>query len=808
MGGGLARQPPASGASDVASAAVDLKVLQWGIDGQARPGSWIGVQVQVSDLGQTTREVLLQLEMPDPDGDKTLYQSTVAVGSEKKLVWLYARLPFSAAQLSEFVVTAHAVAEPTGAQRRAGVARAGELLGRTRFNVPQRLDPHLGLFAIVGRSSAGLRTFTTDAGYQVNYPPMSHERVVLAQLTAPGMPDRWMGLAEFDTIVWTGSGPDFEPSELSEDGAAAIREWVQRGGHLVVVLPTVGQNWTDPRQPLADVMPRVALRRRENVDLNPYRALLTDRDIALPTSGVVQEFESAPDAKPGEATAVLAGPDGKAVVVSRTVGCGAVTLVGFDLARTLEPAVKADVFWNRVLGRRGRLLTDAEVVKSREPNFSGPQHFTNRQARFIDQDVAGLINKTGQAFAGVMLAFVLFACYWVVAGPLGFWVAKRRDASRHAWVGFVVVGVLFTLVAWTGASVLKPGKTEAQHLTVVDHVYGQPVERAKVWLTVLLPRFGQMEVGISDASSLDPKRPAHDVLAPWDAPPSQLVGPASSSFADAQGYGVNARAPGKVLTPSRSTTKTYVGEWLGGPAWKMPLPYTEDGTATGELRLAPDNTPRGWRLDGALKHDLPGTLTDVTVIVIRGQRPVRPSERYVGQLQTEGEFFETRNWKPGELLDIDNDQRQWNPLYRPGTQYSLLRALVGTVSYDEDAQAAWNRRRGGTITLGGGGGQAPPPPASSSAAWERLRAMSLFGVLEPPDAMSTGTQVLMQRADFHRWDLSRWFSRPCVIVLGQMENAPSPVPLTLEGEPMATLGRTVVRWVYPLPESPPRITAN
>ncbi|MFT3685454.1 MAG: hypothetical protein QM783_11085 [Phycisphaerales bacterium] len=663
------------------------------------------------------------------------------------------------------------------------------------------------MFGIVGRNLAGLKNFATDAGYQSGYAPMTHERVEMVGLSVPKMPDRWMGLSPFDVIVWTGTGPDFEPSELTEDRAAAIREWVVRGGHLVIVLPAVGQNWTDPRQPLADIMPRVTVNRRENVDLNPYRALLSDnKELALPTSGVVQDLEPAQGGKPNEAVRILTGPDGKSVVTSRVVGSGAVTLVGFDLTRTLEPAVKADVFWNRVLGKRGRLISDADVVKSREPNYKGPRNFTNRQPKHLDQDVAGIINKTGQAFAGVMLSFVLFACYWVIAGPLGFWVAKRREMSRHAWVGFVAVGVLFTAVAWTGASWLKPGKTDAQHLTIVDHVYGQDQERAKVWMTVLLPKFGMMEVGIGDGAALtDPKAASHDVLAPWDAPPSELAAPVSSSFADSQGYGVNGRAPARVLTPAHSTTKSYVGEWMGAPTWKMPMPFTSDGATPSELRLAPENSPRGWRLDGSLKHELPGTLKDVTVVLVRNRRPVRPSESYVGQLQTEGEYFQLSEWKAGEVLDLGNDTRGWDQLWQPGKRSSYLRNLVGTA--DNDDLNAWG---GGTTTRGRGGrGGQTPAPVSSSAVWQHLQAMTFYGVLEPPDASDeNGRQVLMQRADLHGWDLARWFNRPCLIVIGQMENAPSPVPMTLNGDTMGTTGRTIVRWVYPLPEAPPRITAN
>lgn len=788
---------------------VDLKVLQWGVGNMARPGGWVGVQVQVTDLGQTTREVLLELSVPDPDGDATLYQTTLAVGGERKTTWIYGRLPFSAFTAQEFVMSAYAVTEPTSAQRTAGVAREGELLGRTKFRIPTQTEPRVGQFGVIGRPKAGLTNFKTDAsGYGSGYPPMAHEKADLVDMSVSTLPDRWMGLSAMETIVWTGNGPDFEPSELSEDSAAAIREWVARGGHLIVVLPVVGQTWTDPRQPLAEIFPRVSVQRLESVDLNPYRPLLTDnKDVALPTSGIVQVLEPLPDAKPGEATRILVGPDGKAVVTSRTVGSGAVTVVGLDVAsRALDGlnAVKADVFWNRVMGRRGRLLSMDEMQKAQsDRTYRGPRNFSNREQRLLDHDIAGLINKTGKAFAGVMLAFVLFACYWVVAGPLGFWVAKRRESHKHSWVGFVAVGSIFTVVAWTGATWLKPGEGDAQHLTIVDHVYGQPQQRAKVWMSVLLPRFGMMEVAIGNpvegGAGADAKNPVHDTLAPWDPAPNELAGAASSQFADSQGYGVNSRSPSRMLTPARSTTKNYVGEWLGGPTWKMPLAYGEDGTTPGALTLVPDSSQRGWRVDGTLKHELPGTLKDVTVVVIRGQRPVKAAESYVGQLQTEGDCYDAKDWKVGDTLDVDSETQPWRSLYRPGGGSSLLRDIVGNVANDDYYGGRINRSTGGLQT----GPQVHPESIKN-----RMLALAFYGVLEPPNAAIDDRQALVQRTDGHRYSLSRWFSRPCVIVIGQMENAPSPVPLALNGDPMGTIGRTVVRWIYPLPDNPPPIVGS
>ena len=62
----------------------------------------------------------------------------------------------------------------------------------------------------------------------------------------------------------------------------------------------------------------------------------------------------------------------------------------------------------------------------------------------------------------------------------------------------------------------------------------------------------------------------------------------------------------------------------------------------------------------------------------------------------------------------------------------------------------------------------------------------------------------MPTAVFQRWlgqdlDLSTWFTRPCVIVMGVVSGASCPVPVRIDGEPAdVDKGKTIVRWVYPL----------
>jgi hypothetical protein len=93
---------------------------------------------------------------------------------------------------------------------------------------------------------------------------------------------------------------------------------------------------------------------------------------------------------------------------------------------------------------------------------------------------------------------------------------------------------------------------------------------------------------------------------------------------------------------------------------------------------------------------------------------------------------------------------------------------------------------------------------------ERLEALSFFPLLRPPEAtaMLGESQAIAQRTGLHTYDVARWFTEPGLIVVGQIERAAGPVPMTVDGRPLATEGRTLVRWHLPLRPNPPRVPAR
>jgi hypothetical protein len=427
------------------------------------------------------------------------------------------------------------------------------------------------------------------------------------------------------------------------------------------------------------------------------------------------------------------------------------------------------------------------------PNFSRqglniPQ--ASRDQYTVDRDFAGQIDRTGSAAAGVLLGFIVFVLYWLVAGPIGFFALKRLGWQRHAWAGFLAAAGLFTAVAWGGATAIRPARTEGTHLTLLDHVYGQPWQRTRTWLNLLVPAYGDATLRVGDPfeteSVLDPTQRFHNIVSPWSAEAG-----ASGGFPDARGYPVESKSPEAVTFPTRSTVKLFQLDWAGGPRWQMPTPDPGPEGAEGALRLVARGDEGEGRpfVTGVLRHKLPGNLRDVTLVVVRRQRELSPGLMRVDAPRLLAEVIavtRTTEWAPDEPWDLSRELEPGN--VRLKTEEWLRDRLTRDVGSDDQN-----------------------PSSDPGRLSNRLKSLSLLSQLEPPGLVeSRPDDRLIARQFTHGWDLGRWFTQPCVIimgVLGQADEGESPTPIHVNTgggyRPLPTRGRTFVRWVYPLPAAPP-----
>lgn len=759
---------------DAANQIITIETEQFGLGDMVRESDWCGLSLILSDpTSDKARNVAVRVAIKDDDGDTQYATRTMALSMATRVrAWLYFRVPKQFQNGSVVTVSVHEI------DANAPVAEDGNIQVGTQLSyarIPSRAvlaEPTMALMGVIGR-----RTFRLDQ-YELrglSGPlPTAHEPCeIVSGITPESLPDSWVGLAPFEVILWTEGGPE----QLEDSRRQALREWVHRGGHLIVVLPPVGSTWFTPSNPIADLMPSAKVRRQDDQSLEPYRALLTDAasiDDALPAKTVVQSFEAMPDTTSSEFVEVLAGPNG-CVAARRLVGAGMVTVIGLDLGAGRLPTglLAADSFWHRVIGKRFDIPTGERAKALTGAGVSGTE--------YADGYIGPEIAKQRAAGVGVLLGLLVFAAYWFAAGPGGYGALKWKKMIHHAWVGFVLATVVFTGIAWAGATALRPRRIEAQHLTYLTHVYAQPVQSARIWASVLLPTYADKSVAIGRKDADSQWRQA---LTGWSEP---IGNSRPTPFPDARGYSVDVRRLNVAHVPARATIRQFQGDWLGGPTWTMPSPV-DPGSAPRLARLQST-----FELTGRLTHALPAELTNVKVILVTGQSA---ESRAVTELRTKSTGIMpctayawglSSAWAPGTELNLATLPFKDNPSFE---------------SFISNMTPA-----GGLTSIGAG---IPSSVDARTPVFHTLAA--LYSMLPQPEWDKTVVTQGKSVANIRRFasqglDLGKWFTQPCLIVIGQIEKGPSPVPMSVDGDPCPTDGRTVVRWVYPLASAPPRFGA-
>ena len=752
----------------VRARAVQVSARQFGVGGIVRPGDWSGIELtlrQVSSDGPIRAAV--QVHRQDPDGDTLLVRREVSLvpGAERN-VWLYVPQDWRVRNSEPFTVTVRALPEDATGEE----VTVGSQVEATTLLPSDVASETESLIGVVGIETFGLEQYEllTVLRSQPERVRTAHGEWRLVSGLAPGdLPDRWMGLSPFEILVW-GEG---DLRSLAGGRADAVREWVRRGGHLVVVPDTVNPAWFAPDNPLADVLPLGQFERREDIDLEQFRNLFVrpDSEREFPSQTVGFLFTPGEEAERAEAGVVIEGEEG-CVVATRNLGAGLVTVIGLDLRnRSLGGGsdLRADQFWHRVFSQRF-LIPAASDVSNSDVSRRLRALATRGQEVFVDTFVASKIDRSTAVGVGLLLAIIVFALYWIVAGPGGFALLKGRGKNHLAWVMFVAAAAVFSVIGWMGARALSPVRVSGEHITFIDGVYGESSQRTRTWVSVLLPDYAERTLSVGDVDDANT-----NAIMPWKSPDQAGV----LTFPDARSYVMGAADPWRLTVPTRSTVKQFRADWLGPAVWEMPFPPTPSDR--------PSATAQGLR--GQLVHNLPGPLTNVTIVLNLGPVSEQAILDSYSKLDGRGQDRRTRtfawrrnpalsggaDWAPGQAMDLSAYRIVGDELLENRLTNQLPRSTMGVIP-SIDAAAGLSL----TNWLG-------HVPGSEMA-----------GLPQSPT-------VALQRTT-HGLDLTKNLLRPCLIITGEVVDA-CPTPLRVGGDDFDMSGRTVVRWVFPLEADPLRL---
>lgn len=808
-----------------AAAQVTVELVSFGVGDCHRSGDFAAVRFAItSGLAEPiTAEIALEGE--DANGDIVEYVREVPLNPGQRAErWIYPRLPPSSRPDLERIWPVRIYRLEDGERtREIGAARvtAGSA---TTPSFPVAIDQDL--IHVVGDRSLGLEAYGVRAPgeqFPVGLAALTH---VASGLAPRDFPDRWLGWSAAQAVVW--GGPENLPTQLGEDQAKALVDWIRRGGTLVITVPESVDTWGFGRagaHPLSLLVDGLAPVRHEAVPVREVLAILGRDRMLRDPAATTRVSTFTPDSLPADVQPILALPsrkasvtgfpvarpgslDGQVVGVERRIGHGRVVVVGLDLdsinGRSLQatPLPQADVFWNRILGRRGDTPSVEELAKLLEAD---PPRATTR---FVSSDlgsgtvVSGAIGMSGRAALGVLAAVGLFGTYWLVAGPLGYVVLKRFRRERLSWLAFVGCAILFTAIAWAGGRTLGRNEPLVRHLTVVDALAAEGgassdagsftpgPRRMSGWFSAFIPGYGITELALGGEGS------ESDALWSWAPPPDGSL----ERYPNPDRTRVPFATGPRLEVPSRATTSDFAFSRLGpvDPAWGS-LPAPAEGSGPIELRIDRTQDPPRIQLAGALVHRLPGPLEDVTVVLVTpfrtplpvnlpGSLPV-PSPATVGEVPSHAAMAVLPRWEPGVPLDLARDLFGGNPVTtRTGLEWSFTREIRARF-YQPILQTGW-------------GFMAAEPVQTPESRRRNLEALGLFWMLQPP----RWTEINPDRNESARalrhlgreLDLSPWLLRPCLIVTGFLEGPASPVPVEIDGEAAASEGTTFVRWICPL----------
>ncbi len=267
------------------------------------------------------------------------------------------------------------------------------------------------------------------------------------------LPDRVAAWGALDRLIWQ----DVDTNQLTAEQLAALRGWIAGGGRLVIAGGTAGigtlSGFPD--------------------DLLPYRPTATQNVAPEVLTGVVGELPVDATDLPAQVGTLrdgspLAMSGDRVVAAELDYGSGSVTLLGFDPATTWLAASRSiDAMWRRLLPPRA---TGGPVVGSDDSQIVNA---VNQLASLALPPIGGLL--------------LLIGGYIILIGPINYLILKRIDRRELAWITMPVLIVAFAAGSYFFGSTLRGNDLIVNEVAVVRGAPGATEGEAQVYVGVYSP---------------------------------------------------------------------------------------------------------------------------------------------------------------------------------------------------------------------------------------------------------------------------------------------------------------------------------
>jgi hypothetical protein len=410
------------------------------LDGHARIGSWMAIDVHIVNTGPA---VVGELRLAAGVQGKTRFGTSVDLPTQSdKTYRLYAQPPAFGRELTIDLVEGGTTVATT---------KAG-------FAVHEAQQLVVGIVAErPGDIIGGLDLL----------PNQNQMAPLTIGLSVSDLPERVEAWSTLDRLVWQ----DTDSALLTTDQLEALRGWIAGGGRLVIVGGTAGPS-------SLSAFPDAILPYRPTATTDLAPASLTGLLGALPEDA--QDLPALTGELSGGRALAVSGD--RVVAAERPYGSGAVTVVGFDptIGWIAESSVGEDL-WRRLLPGRGNggpvVGDDSQIVSaaSQLPNLAIPS-------------IAGLV--------------ALLAAYILLIGPINYLVLKRLDRREWAWVTMPALIAAFAVAAYGFGSFLRGSEVIVNEVAIVRGAPGATEGTAQAYLGVFSPSRGTYQLRVPGGALL------------------------------------------------------------------------------------------------------------------------------------------------------------------------------------------------------------------------------------------------------------------------------------------------------------------
>jgi hypothetical protein len=437
MAPAAAAAEPTAGPVAPAGLTMEANVL---MDGHARVGSWMAIDIHVANEGPA---ISGELRLAGGSQGRTRFGTRVDLPTQSdKTYRLYAQPPAFGREIQISLVDGDTVVATT----------------KAAFTVHDATQLVVGLVA----EQPGKIVGDLDL-----LPNQNNVAPVTVALNVEELPARVEAWGILDRLIWQ----DTDSSRLSTEQIDALRGWVAGGGRLVIVGGTAGPS-------SLSAIPDILL---------PYRPTATtdvEPEALVALLGEIPDGATALPALSGELTGgrVLAKAGDRIIAAERPYGSGSVTIVGFDpTASWITGTSLAEGMWRRLLPTRsigGPIIgDDSQIVSaaSQLPSLALPP-------------IGGLI--------------ALLGAYILLIGPINYLVLRRLDRREWAWVTMPVLILAFAAGAYGFGSLLRGSDLIVNEVAIVRGSPGATDGTAQVYLGVFSPSRGTYQLRVPGGALL------------------------------------------------------------------------------------------------------------------------------------------------------------------------------------------------------------------------------------------------------------------------------------------------------------------